>query len=130
MLRLQEFLLPRPGREFPASVSLAHDYESYYRSATRGLAGLGRAGRPAQPLSAYEPATFTVVGDPLDLCGAGVSLVGDSRDELVHGDFWMMAVTAYELDSGLTRWLPQVARCFEPRPASRTTFLEVVAAEH
>ena len=114
MLALQQFLMPDPGREFPAVITLEHDYVAYYLDATDELYTTGEATGAGRPLRERAPAEFTVQGDPLDLCTEGISLNGDSRDELYQGEFYM-AVWAYELDSELLRHLPAVLRRF-PRP--------------
>ena len=109
VLRLQEALMPAPGRTFPAEVHLEHDYLAYYRSATRSLWGSGHAGEPEDRLTAYPPATFTVEGDPLGLCIEGIHLEGDARNEALQGDFHIGAAVANELDSPLIRILPLVS---------------------
>ena len=109
VLQLQEFLMPIPGRTFPAVIELDHDYEAYYRSATRLLYTTGHAALPEQRLTAHGPATFTVVGDPLGLCTDGIHLQGDSRNEIIQGDFHIGGGVANELESSLIRILPLVS---------------------
>lgn len=109
VLALQQFLMPAPGREFPATITLAHDYLAYYRDATRSLYTTGHAGRPERPLRDHPPATFTVTDDPLHLCDDGLRFAGDSRDELMEGDFLIGANSSYELLSELTRMSPFLA---------------------
>jgi hypothetical protein len=103
VLDLQLALMPAPGRRFPHTVRLSHDYVAYYRSATAELSVTGRSGAPDQPLTALPPAEFRVDADPLDLCGEGLSFVGDSRDESMLGSFWLGIGSAYDLLSPLTR---------------------------
>jgi len=109
VLDLQQFLMPTTGRTFPATVTLAHDYLAYYRSATDDLYRDGRAHGPAAPLDTYGPAEFTVEGDPLGLCSNGLQIDGDSRNERLPGDFVLGANSANELQSPLMRYLPWVA---------------------
>lgn len=101
VLRLQEFLMPAPGRRFPAEITLAHDYVAYYRSATDELFTTGKASTPTRPLHEHRPATFRVEGDPLSLCSTGAAFDGDSSDEVIEGDFQLGGSFAYELDSPL-----------------------------
>lgn len=103
VLALQQFLMPHPGRTFPAAITLDHDYLAYYREATRTLYTTGHAGTPEQPLSSHPPATFDITGDPLNLCENGVEFSGNSRDELMESDFLIGASSSYELLSDLTR---------------------------
>ncbi|MFM7064942.1 MAG: hypothetical protein ACKO04_15870, partial [Actinomycetes bacterium] len=109
VVTLQQFLMPAPGRTFPATVTVAHDYLAYYRSATDDLYRDGRAHGPAAPLHTYGPAEFTVEGDPLGLCANGLQIDGDSRNERLPGDFVLGANAANELQSPLLRFLPWVA---------------------
>ncbi len=109
VLDLQEFLMPVPGRSFPASIELPHDYTAYYRSATRELYTTGQAGLPEAPLASLGPATFTITGDPLGLCTSGIYLHGDSRSEIMQGDFHIGSAVANELESPLMRVLPALS---------------------
>ncbi len=109
VLELQRFLMPTPGRRFPARLALAHDYLAYYRSATDSLYTTGRAGRPEMALADHPPAEFTVFGDPLRLCVDGMRFAQWGRVEEMEGDFSIGANTAFELDSPLLRLLPHVA---------------------
>ena len=116
VLALQELLLPAPGRTFPASIELRHDYLAYYRSATHDLFTTGAAGTPDRPLAAYGPATFTVAGDPLAVCTTGLRSSGDPDDEMLQNDFHIGATLAYELESPLLRVLPALSgRTFCPQ---------------
>jgi hypothetical protein len=116
VLTLQQFLMPAPGRTFPATITLAHDYVTWYRAATRTLYTTGHAGTPESELADLGPAEFTVTGDPLDLCVTGIRLDGDSRDEILQGDFHIGAAVANELESPLIRILP--ALCGQAGPLS------------
>lgn len=104
---LQQFLMPWPGRTFPAALALAHDYVAYYRDATATLYTTGHAGRPPRPLEAYGPGRLVVAGDPLQLCVTGVAFAEFGTDEM-EGDFEIGANSGYELLSPLTRLLPHV----------------------
>lgn len=109
VLQLQLALMPAPGRTFPVSVGLPNDYVDYYRSATHTLYTTGHAGVPDRPLQDYPPATFTVRGDPLGLCSAGIHPAGDARSEIMQGDLHVGAAVANELDSDLIRVLPALS---------------------
>lgn len=108
-LRLQQFLMPHPGRSFPATIELEHDYVSYYRAATASLYGDGAASGPTRPLRDWPPAVFEVDGDPLGLCTDGMSYASQSEDPTMENDFVIGGSTAYELESELVRLLPFVA---------------------
>ena len=110
VLELNRFLLPEPGRSFPARLSLAHDYVSYYRSATAGLYVNGESGRPEHALDRYPAADLIIDSDPLGLCRHGLHFVGESRNLLMTGDFHMATAAANELWSPLARLLPALAR--------------------
>ncbi len=106
VLAVQEMLMPRPGRSFPASITLRHDYVAYYRSATRSLYTTGAAGTPSRPLDQHPPVTFTVDGDPLGLCSEGLHLPGGADGDVLQSDFQLGQSSAYELASPLLRLLP------------------------
>jgi len=111
VLTLQQFLMPSPGRALPEVITLAHDYVSYYRSATERLYVDGRPGTPSQRLVAHDPIEFTIEADPLELCSSGLTFGGESRDETMQGDFYVLIDAAYELLSPLTSTvLPMVTR--------------------
>ena len=76
VLTLQQFLMPQPGRTFPATITLAHDYLTYYRDATHTLYTTGHATTPDHPLHTHPPTTFTITDDPLGLCDTGPVLGG------------------------------------------------------
>lgn len=109
VLGLQQFLMPAPGRTFPSSIQLSHDYLAYYRDATVSLYVSGAAGSPSRRLADYPPATFTVDGDPLELCEFGMSYPSPSNDPTMENDFVIGGASAYELESELMRFLPWVA---------------------
>lgn len=102
VVRLQEFLMPAPGRQFPASITLAHDVAAYYGDATSSLRLNGSITPLPRPLSDYPPATFTIDGDPLGVCTHGIELLGSSRDDFMQGDFYCL-VSTFDLDSPLGR---------------------------
>ncbi|MFZ4668179.1 MAG: hypothetical protein ACOYML_02685, partial [Microthrixaceae bacterium] len=52
------------------------------------------------------PTTFTITNDPLGLCDIGIRFAGDSRDELMEGDFVIGSNSSHELISPLTRHSP------------------------
>lgn len=107
-LAVQEFLMPRPGRSFPETLELEHDYVTYFHESTRELYGSGHAIAPTRRLAEHPPGTLTVSGDPLGLCTTGLEFWGDSRDETFEGDFQIGALAANELDSPLVRLLPGI----------------------
>jgi hypothetical protein len=113
VLDVQIALLPSPGREFPLTVDLPHDYTAYYLSATRSLYETGRSGSPEKPLVEYPPAQFTVQGDPLGICENGIFLsedgakvFGKARERMIETDFHVGSTSANELHSPLIRILP------------------------
>lgn len=106
---VQMALMPEPGRRFPVTVRLAHDYVAYYRDATAELFASGRATLPSAPLRSWAPGSLVVSGDPLGLCTDGLTITGDPRDELFESDYLIGANSAYELASPLMRLLPHVA---------------------
>jgi hypothetical protein len=107
-LAVQEFLMPRPGRRFPETIELEHDYVAYFHESTRELYRSGHAVAPMHRLEEHPPGTLTVTGDPLGLCSDGLQFWGDSRDETFEGDFQIGALAANELDSPLVRLLPGI----------------------
>ncbi len=107
-LAVQEFLMPRPGRRFPETLELEHDYVTYFHESTSELYRSGHAVAPTRRLAEHPPGTLTVSGDPLGLCTTGLEFWGDSRDETFEGDFQIGALAANELDSPLVRLLPGI----------------------
>lgn len=105
VIALQTFLMPQPGREVPATISLTHDYITYYRTATERLYTTGYADTPDTPLRTHPPTTFTIHDDPLDLNTNGLTFEGNSRDQTMSGEFAVGAYSAYEFQSALTRAL-------------------------
>jgi hypothetical protein len=106
VLAVNRALMPRAGRSFPASVELDHDYVRYYRDATASLYGDGRATGPPRPLVDYGPATFTVDGDPLELCRTGPPLNVGVGDDVIQSEFHLGQCASNELMSPLLRLLP------------------------
>lgn len=106
VLNLQLALMPRPGRRFPDTIALDHDYVAYLYDATDGLYRDGAAGRPPHRLSAYGPTTFTVTADPLGLCVDGVRFAEFGDRDLMETDWAIGANSANELLSPLLRPLP------------------------
>lgn len=108
VIELNEFLMPWPGRTFPASIELRHDYVEYYRDATHSLYTHGHATGPSRPLHSYPPATFTVMADPLNLCRDGIAFPRPGEDESMESDFSIGANSAHELLSPLLRLQPHL----------------------
>ncbi|MBL8774592.1 MAG: B12-binding domain-containing radical SAM protein [Acidimicrobiales bacterium] len=106
VLAVQRALMPAPQRNFPDTVTLAHDYVAYHRDATAGLFATGHASGPDRPLRSHPQAELTVTGDPLHLCSGGLRFAGDSRDEAMLGQFWLGVGSSHELLSPLTRVAP------------------------
>jgi radical SAM superfamily enzyme YgiQ (UPF0313 family) len=97
VLEVQEAVLPRPGRALPRELDLEHDYLAYATSGTSSLYESGQAGQPDRRLREYPPARAVVTGDPHRICDEGLSFIGDSRDELIEGNFWIGIGYTYEL---------------------------------
>jgi hypothetical protein len=106
VLAVQHHLCPAPGRRFPDTLQLDHDYVSYACDALEPLYVDGEPGTPPRPLREHGPGTLVVLRDPLQLCDDGLVFPGDSRDPLMEGDFLIGNVSANELDSPLLRYLP------------------------
>ncbi|HWJ64789.1 MAG TPA: radical SAM protein [Acidimicrobiales bacterium] len=119
VLALDQHLMPILGRRFPDTIELPHDYVAYYRSAVAPLYREGNAGLPERPLGSYGPTSFTVLGDPLELCTEGARLAGDSRDGVLQGDFYTASASAFELHSTLSRMLPHMARTLGAEEVAR-----------
>lgn len=77
-LSAQEALMPTPGRAYPFTAELAHDFAAYYRT-KMGAPDDGRR------LEAYGPGAMTVE-DPLDLSGNGTY-----RQDWTLTDFWQLS---------------------------------------
>lgn len=115
VIAVQRALMPAPGRAFPSSVTLEHDWVAYYLEATECLFVDGRPGHPDAPLATRPPGVLTVAADPLGLCDGGLGPFGGRPgDELFQSDYFMLSGTAWELDSPLVRLLPEVVRRFPP----------------
>jgi hypothetical protein len=106
VLAVNRFLMPSPGRSFPETLPLDHDYVAYYFDATRGLVGDGRPTTPTVPLAEMPRGHLTVAGDPIGLCNNTMVFEGDSRNERMQGEFQVGSSVAYELQSPLARLLP------------------------
>lgn len=129
---LQRFLMPSAGREFPATIPLAHDYVTYYREATIGLYTHGGATGAPRALNSFPPANFTVAADPLGLCETGLRFSGNSRDPLMEGDFHLGGASANELESPLLRFLPGVggsSRVIDGSALAAVLMTETIPAE-
>ncbi|MCU1499837.1 MAG: hypothetical protein JWM47_3790 [Acidimicrobiales bacterium] len=66
-LDVTRHLLVWPGRTYPSTIELDHDYVSYFRSAQASLIETGEPGRPDRPLGDHGPGLLEVDGDPLDV---------------------------------------------------------------
>lgn len=108
VLHLNRFLMPEPGRTFPATTDLEHDYVSYHRDATRSLYVDGHATGPERPLHSYGPASFTVESDPLGLCSEGLRFPRHGEGDEMESDFSIGANSAHELLSPLVRLVPHL----------------------
>jgi hypothetical protein len=100
--------MPLPGRRFPDTIELEHDYLAYYTDATEPLYRDGRAQPPQRRLASYPPARFTISGDPAELCTEGLMFHSFSSIDGMDGDFAIGAISANELLSPLMRLLPDV----------------------
>jgi hypothetical protein len=113
-MKVQRHLMPSPGRTFPDSIELEHDFVAYYRDATVSLYTTGLASGAPRPLRDYGPSVFTVSGDPLDLCSSGLRFAGNSRNPVVEGDFLVGQIAANELESPLLTLLPMFSGPYSP----------------
>ena len=107
-LDVQRFVMPTVGRSFPAIIELRFDYAGYRRSAARELFTTGRSGRPDRPLGSWGRGRVVIDHDPLGLCRFGVEFLGDSRNEIIEGTFWMGVDFTHELPSTIDRPPPLV----------------------
>lgn len=108
VIDVQLALMPAPGREFPRTVGLAHDYVAYHRDATATLWTTGEPGLPSRPLADWPPGDLPVLSDPLGLCGSSRGLPRWERrfDEI--SSFWIN--DTWELNSPLARTLTHQIR--------------------
>lgn len=113
VLAVQRAVMPWPGRAFPVTVALEHDYVAHYLDATAPLYAGAEAARPIVPLRARPPALLEVRGDPAGLGIGGMDLVGDPRDERSGASYNFVYTAAHEVDSPLLRLLPEVPRRFD-----------------
>jgi radical SAM superfamily enzyme YgiQ (UPF0313 family) len=82
-LRVQEAVLREPGRSFPERVSLAHDFEAWWRDHGAGTSGR----RVSAPLHGYPPAEM-VVNDPDDLCRLDLTRQRQYGYHLLRWELW------------------------------------------
>lgn len=104
VFELQEFLMPRPTRQFPAFIDLAHDYASYFRDATAVWYVSTEPAVHLRPLAEYGPARFVVEADPLELCSNGIWFDADrlrSGTDQDSDDFYVGTRTDNELVSAV-----------------------------
>jgi Radical SAM superfamily len=96
VLAVQHAVLPAPGREFPHTVELEHDFEAWHEIIlTEKLDGhLDDWETVTPPLSSFEPATL-VVTDPHEVCAHNLS-----RGSAV------LAYNDWELQSPVSRPVP------------------------
>lgn len=120
VLRVQQALMPWPGRSFPARVDLEHDYVSYYLDVVAPLYD-SLDERPVDPLVSRPPGVLEVRGDPAGLGGDGMNLWGNPRDEASSSAYTLVFDAANELDSPLLRLLPEVVRRFDPERLDQLT---------
>jgi hypothetical protein len=113
VLQVQRALMPWPGRVFPATVELAHDYVGYYLDGISPLYGLGRTATGITSLAERGPGVLVVAGDPTCLGIRGMDLVGNPRDDRQGSSYNIVGSAANELDSPLLRLLPEVLHRFE-----------------
>jgi radical SAM superfamily enzyme YgiQ (UPF0313 family) len=112
-LEANRFLLPAPGRRFPDSIELEHDYAAYFDFAHRALAQEGVPCAPSTPLRSRSAGRLTVLADPDDRCEAGFGRLIRARKHGTPSNFW---VTAHlELVSPLATYLPLTSAFVEAR---------------
>jgi hypothetical protein len=99
VLELQAFLMPSPGRRFPATIGLRHDYVAYFADHTASLWTSGHSEPTKKPLTSYPAARLTVRADPMDHCNRVAPPGADPRNESMTDTFWIAG--HWELDSPL-----------------------------
>ncbi len=114
VLEVQRALMPWPGRIYPDTIVLDHDYVDYHLDVMAPLYGRQDGPRQVAPLRSRPPGVLEVRGDPADLGLGGMDLVGHPRQEFSHARYNFVYTTANELDSPLVRLLPEVPRRFDP----------------
>ncbi len=72
VFQVQQFLMPQPGRKFPETLSVRHNYQAYYSDARRYLFTGDHVPRTVRKLSCYGPAEISIEGDPLGICEFGL----------------------------------------------------------
>jgi hypothetical protein len=92
MLRVQEAVIREPGRSFPDRMSLAHDFDAWWRDHGKGTS---RSRAPAPPLSAYPPAELSV-DDPDGLCRLDLTR---QRQYASHSVRWELRSSLRAVDS-------------------------------
>jgi hypothetical protein len=113
VLEVQRALMPWPGREFPVTIALDHDFVDYHLDLVAPLYERQVEGRQVAPLRSRPPGVLEVRGDPADLGTQGMDLVGNPRDLLGPSSYNFIYTAANELDSPLLRLLPEVERRFD-----------------
>lgn len=106
VLKVQVAVMPDRDRTYPAAVELDHDYVAYYHDATRDLLTGGSSTGAINALSEYPPGVLEVHGDPADLVRTFGRFSIERPHEVMAGPFWFLV--HWELDSPLTRWVPEV----------------------
>ena len=112
VLEVQRAVMPWPGRTFPATIELPHDYVDYHLDAIAPLYGETADAPAPVPLRSRPPGVLEVRGDPAGLGNEGMDLVGNPRDELAGASYNFVYTAAHELDTPLLRLLPEVPRRF------------------
>lgn len=92
--------MPSPGRSFPSTLSMGHDYATYYHDSRAHLGAGGLPLKSSRRLKDYPPAELTILDDPLNVCDAGLDFMKyyDGLEE-----FYMGHHAANELRSPLMR---------------------------
>lgn len=72
VFQVQQFLMPQPGRRFPETLSVRHDYQAYYSDARQYLLTGDHVPQMVRELSHYGPSEITIEGDPLGVCESGL----------------------------------------------------------
>ena len=101
VIDVQLALMPAPGRSFPSTVRLAHDYVAYHRDATATFWTTGEPGLPSRPLSEWPPGALPALSDPLRLRGPSRGLPRWERRFAEISSLWIN--DSWELNSPLAR---------------------------
>ena len=129
VLQVQQALMPWPGRVFPATVELKHDYVRYYLDAVAPLYGTHEARHDPGLLTTRPPGRLIVAGDPACLGARGMDLVGNPRNDRQGATYNIVSTAANELDSPLLRLLPEVVNRFERERIKELTAERVALAD-